>query len=892
MKFKYCIIFILLINYSFAQKEASYWYFGFNAGIDFSSGSPVALNNGSLFTVEGCASISDANGNLLFYTDGTRVWNKNHNQMPAGTNLYGNSSSSQSAIIVPKPGAPEIYFIFTVDWSAGEFGLNYYTVDMNLDNGLGDVISTNNIPTVNNLLSSPTSEKITAVKVLNEEAYWVISLKNGRFYVFKIDNNGVNSVPVSGNDGYAISEDVRGYLKVSPDGTKLVSANMSSGTYLYDFDSSTGLITNEREVDLSGAFGYGVEFSPSSKKLYVSTGNYDIEGNPAEEKLFQFNLDIDDVSQENINSTRIELHSYINQRAALQLGPDGKIYRAIDEQAYLGVINFPENIGTATFYQHNAISLDGRLSGQGLPPFIQSFFVADINVQHVCYTDETTFSINSNEPVLAVLWDFGDGSAASTELSPIHVYNDPGDYVVTLEITTEDEIKEITHPITIFDLPDINQSIELQQCDDNTDGITIFNLTEAEKLITSEDTFLDFSYFLSYEDAVESTNEIINIYQFSNEEASQVFVRVENEFGCYSIATIELKVSTTVIPTDFTLTFYQCDNETNEELSDGIATFNFSTATNNFLDLFPQDQELNITYFESIDDALIEQNPIDPNNYTNDTSPFSQQLVVRIEDLRNNSCIGLGAHINLVVNSNPEFDIEPVQYICLNELPQPVTTLTVQDPKDDYSYTWRDQNNNILNSESVSQIEVYSAGDYYVTATSKDNCMTSKKITVIESNEATVLDFIIKDDSENNSIMIQVEGVGDYEFALDNEVGPYQTESLFENVEAGLHNIFIRDKNGCGIVSEQVSVIGYPRFFTPNGDGYNDRWRVLGIEVQPNSKVYIFDRFGKVLAKLTGNNDGWDGLYNGSLLPASDYWFLVELEDGRTRRGHFSLIRK
>src|SRR5688572_18740112 len=154
-----------------AQGEANNWYFGVNAGITFNGGAPVALTNGVLSTSEGSASISDRNGNLLFYTDGIRVWNRNHTQMPNGFGLAGNPSSAQSGVIVPKPGSTTMFYVFTVSEEGNAPGACYSEVDMTLDSGNGDVI-----PGTKNtlLLPSPTSEKIAAVKHANGLFVWVI----------------------------------------------------------------------------------------------------------------------------------------------------------------------------------------------------------------------------------------------------------------------------------------------------------------------------------------------------------------------------------------------------------------------------------------------------------------------------------------------------------------------------------------------------------------------------------------------------------------------------------------------------------------------------------------------------------------------------------------------
>ena len=887
-----CIFLVLSCNFLLAQKEATHWFFGENAGLDFSSGSPVADLNGSLSTIEGCATISDASGDLLFYTDGTSVWNRIHRKMPHGSGLLGNSSSSQSAIIVPKPGDATIYYIFTIDWAGSDKGLNYYTVDTTLDGGLGDLESIGDVPTVINLLSTPTSEKITVVNVLDEDTFWVISFKQGRFYVFKVDANGVNDVAVLGNTGFLGSEDPRGYLKVSPEGTKLVSANMTKGIFIYDFNSVSGIITNERKLDTADNFPYGVEFSPQGRKLYVSTG----DASSIMEHLYQFTVDIAEPTITNLNATRVELHSYFNARAALQLGLDGKIYRAVDESNFLGVINNPEEDGLAANYVHNGVSLGDKVSKQGLPQFIQSFFSALIQTRNTCIGEPTSFTIRSNKPILAIVWNFGDGSPTSTLLNPMHTYTASGDYTVTVQITTEDGPETVVQTISIFNFPDVSSPITLQQCDDDTDGITFFNLREAENLLTSDDPSPTFTYHLTMADADANSAPITNLTSFSNATANQVFVRVENRFGCHRVAEVNLQVSTTAIPANFMFNLRACDtDEIDNDDRNGITTFNFSSATNAIVNLFPANQNLRVTYFTTIADALAEVNALDAINYRNVRSPFTQQIVVRVDSERNNACLGLGFHVTLTVDPLPEFEVSDPQYLCLNQLPQPLT-LTVENPQGNYTYELRDQNGILIStSTTIPQFNVTSVGDYFVTATTVNNCTKTKKITVEASNIATVQDIQtidIFDDLGENSITIIVTGEGVYEFALDDVTGPYQDSNILENVGAGTHIIYIRDKNGCGIVSEQVSIVGFPRFFTPNGDGFNDTWQVLGIGSQLTTQIYIFDRFGKIITKINPSSEGWNGTYRGLKMPSNDYWFRVELEDGRLRRGHFSLIRR
>ncbi|MDT8347749.1 MAG: hypothetical protein RQ756_08090, partial [Flavobacteriaceae bacterium] len=234
------LLFPLFIN---AQGEAANWYFGINAGLQFdiNTGVPTPLTNGQLVTNEGCSSISDPAGNLLFYTDGITVYDASHNIMPNGTGLHGNPTSTQSAIIVPLPGDNTQYFIFTVGFPDGgpDLGLKYSRVDLTLNGGLGDVV-----PGQKNIqLLADCSEKVTAVSHASNAEFWVIAYGNinqtgnnfNTFFVYNISSAGVNMTPITSTFTNAAS-DRRGYLKLSVDGQKMASANATNGLFLYDFN--------------------------------------------------------------------------------------------------------------------------------------------------------------------------------------------------------------------------------------------------------------------------------------------------------------------------------------------------------------------------------------------------------------------------------------------------------------------------------------------------------------------------------------------------------------------------------------------------------------------------------------------------------------------------------
>jgi gliding motility-associated-like protein len=178
--------------------------------------------------------------------------------------------------------------------------------------------------------------------------------------------------------------------------------------------------------------------------------------------------------------------------------------------------------------------------------------------------------------------------------------------------------------------------------------------------------------------------------------------------------------------------------------------------------------------------------------------------------------------------------------------------------------------------------------------TSTDGCFKDRTINVLASDIATFTEIEVTDATSNNTISVFVTGEGVYEFALDDPEGSYQESNIFENVSFGFHTVYVRDiENDCGTVDEIVSVIGFPKFFTPNGDTFNPTWQVKGISsnFQPNSQILIFDRFGKLLAEIDPLGQGWDGTFDGYAVPASDYWFVVTLQDGRVFRSHFALVR-
>lgn len=366
-KFTLAAAALLLSGFSvFAQGEANNWYFGKGAGITFTADTAIAVTSGKLHTEEGSASISDKAGNLLLYTNGVTVWNKNHRVMPNGNGLMGGKSSTQSALILPKPGSDKIYYIFTTDIQAQSEGFRYSVVNMEKQNGLGDIISRNNF------LMVPATEKLTAVRHSNSQDWWVIAHRwNSNAYVaYLVDKDGVSVVPVVSNVGTVHGGSNRkaiGYLQPSPDGTKLASALWDdvSNFELLDFDRTTGKLSNP--ILFKGfAEAYGVAFSPDGTKLYGAANG----AGGGKAQIVQFDLKAGDPAAI-IKSAVVVGTSTSPRFGALQLAPDGKIYVARKDAKYLGVLQNPDEKGEATKYKDDGLLLAGRKSDLGLPNFAQ-----------------------------------------------------------------------------------------------------------------------------------------------------------------------------------------------------------------------------------------------------------------------------------------------------------------------------------------------------------------------------------------------------------------------------------------------------------------------------------------------------------------------------------------
>ncbi len=356
------------LAFTLSAQQADNWYFGVHAGLNFTDTVPIVLTDGSIYTPEGCSSISDSAGSLLFYTDGITVWNKLHAVMPNGNGLFGGSSCTQAALVAAQPGSNTLYYVFTLDEIGGPLGFRYSIVDMSLSNGLGDVTEKNI------LLQEAVTEKLTAVSSVDGSETWIVvhGWGTNAFFAYKLTASGINNTPVVSNAGIihttAQIQNTYGQMKFSGCGGRLaVAAGYLDTVEVFDFGVAGGFVSNPVTIPVY-AHVYGVEFSPDNSKLYVTC--YDPEGT-----LLQF--DLLQANQTSIINSKVTLNS-TEDLYALQLAPDGKIYVVKSYGAMLGVINYPDVAGSGCDFVLNGINLDpdylGASAALGLPNFVQSDF--------------------------------------------------------------------------------------------------------------------------------------------------------------------------------------------------------------------------------------------------------------------------------------------------------------------------------------------------------------------------------------------------------------------------------------------------------------------------------------------------------------------------------------
>jgi len=442
---------IEVTEYGVANQLSNQWYFGEQAGIEFTGGAQAILDANKMLAAEGCATISDVNGKLLFYTNGFTVWNRDHEIMQNGDTIGGDQPAAQSSIILPFNGDGTMYYVLTTEsvYGDGEYALKYSIVDMKEDGGLGKVIFKDRI------LMDNSTERITASGFTGTDLLVAHEFGNNTFRAFATNANGFFGSlysPVGEIHQFTQELSATGYMKISPTLSQ-IAVNIPGTGQVEIFDIMAGVVSNPRLIDTGETGLYGMEFSGAGTKLYLTTSG-------PSSKLIQYDLDslnsMDPVTD--IEATKFDGYPQGVDYGALQMGPDGTIYMAVDNNGMIGTIGNSNGDDTGASFNATGFDLQGRTSRLGLPNFAQNVSPPlqqpSMTVTVGCAGQTSTFSgVGRDNVIENYLWIFGDGQSAVAQ-DTSHVYDLPGVYTVQLELSNRCDIDTIlTQTIEIFTIP-------------------------------------------------------------------------------------------------------------------------------------------------------------------------------------------------------------------------------------------------------------------------------------------------------------------------------------------------------------------------------------------------------------------------------------------------------
>ena len=536
-----------------------------------------------------------------------------------------------------------------------------------------------------------------------------------------------------------------------------------------------------------------------------------------------------------------------------------------------------------------------------------------------------TFNLDAQTPIILGTQDpsnyavtyhtsANDASLGSNAISNTAMYenitaNQQTIYVRVTHTSAGCYVDRLTFDLIVNPLPVANFVEDLETCDDDSDGSAQDGFSQSIDLElqtpgilgTQDPAIFSVTYHASLADAQAGTapltSPLTNTVAFSQ----IIYVRILNSVTQCVNSISNFNAIVNPEPTTENIgDILFCDDNTDGDDTNGfIQNIDLDSQIPGILGPLQDEDDFTVTFHETQADASAGTDALS-SPYSN-TTRDRQTIFIRV--LNNDTgCINDDDTFNAIINPLPDFTVTSPQIVCLNG---PPLTIGVENPATAYDYVWTDPaGNDIIGS----QITITSGGLYTVTGTTTDgtSCSRTLEIQVNESIIATIsdADVTIVDDSDNNSITIDPTnlGIGEYEYALLDEnrdfAFNYQDSSVFENLGGGFYTILVRDKNGCGTATLIVSVVEFPKFFTPNNDGINDTWAIKGANSTffPTSQISIFNRFGKVVAQIKIDNPGWNGYYNGKILPSDDYWYSINLIDRngivRERKGNLSLIRR
>ncbi|WP_296622093.1 PKD domain-containing protein [Marivirga sp.] len=780
------------------QKQLSnFWYFGDGAGIDFNGDAgPIAVTDGNIEAAEGCTTVSDDNGDLLFYTNGDVIWDSDHNVMANGTELGGDPDASQGVIAVAHGSDPSLFYLFlNEDASSGTNVFSYALVDMKLNEGLGDVVLKGR------KIYSRSTEKVAAQGVQNTNVL-THELGSNSYRSYPVNAQGINAAEyISEGSNYFSNSSANGYLKYASGGDKVAQAYNSGGAFI-DFLRRDSL-DNWEDALLDVNFGgtvYGIEFSPSSNLLYATISN------GQNSLLLQIPVNDDYTIEEIENPDSVTVADLNFEAGALQTGPNGQIYIAANNSPDVYTIGSPDQRFLPQNGDNLAASLQpfnlaGRTSRLGLPNFVQNLSTPDqepsINVIAGCTSDPIILQGVGKTSFDQFSWTITPvGSSSSVYTSnnqndTLDIDLDPGAYEASLRITNECGYDELlVENFELFASPDVSN-------------------------VVSPRTFCGSTLTLG-EDIVDEAG---HTYLWSTGETTQTIEVTETGNYTVTITSVNGCISTAEI---FVGPPYEADlggdrilcQDESLRLDAGANAFSYRWFLNNI------------------------QQSESGQNYDVDTSVPGTYLVrVEIPDPLDPNCFAED-EIEVVINENPIITVgNTVNASCGNSDGE--IQISVNGGSNDLSITWSGPTAVPDNETNATNL---AAGTYNITVIDNlTNCTTTETVALTNTDFNVVVNQT--SDCEPNNQAIDVELTAntgtlnpDYVWEIINQDGNVEqngtsttTTFTVSGLSEGTYSIEVLDQSGAGClgVSDFNIVLPDSVSFNPDdnvfgcGSGYD-----------------------------------------------------------------------
>jgi len=883
----FTLLLILFASLCRAQGETDNWYFGNRAALNFSSGTPTLVHNSQMHAHEGAASISDENGNLLFYTDGISVWNRLHDVMPNGSGLMGNESSTQSAVIVPHPGDNSQFYIFTVDYAGHSNGLRYSIVDIRGSGGLG-AITQKNVP-----LRTPVCEKIAAVRHCNKRDIWVVShdWNSDQYVSYLVTPSGISTGPVISSTGNVVTgatSATLGYLKFSANGRKMAAGHFTLGFFeIADFNTQNGIVSNVLKIPASQTTSlpfimspYGLEFSEEANFLYVTSSTENSVGAEPIHYLHQYNIGIHDSAAISASRFQVGTHPWQNF-GALQMGPDKKIYLSVSSTEFINVINNPSSPLTACNYQEHVIDVSPARCVFGLPNFIQSYFLEEFNFSvpgnSNCENLDRDFVFQGMSGYDSVKWDFGDPTSGaaniSTFLNPRHSYTAAGVYEVRMVVFTQNPCvptDTISKEVWVG-LPEGFLNDDKTICENDSTVLSVSAARNAKYLWSTGDTTNTTiarnpgRYYVRvtsgscvYSDTVEVIHQLAPSFSLG-----------ADSFVCQG-SILQLAPPSTV-PT----VSYQWNNGSTSPTTNvntgGIYWLRISTSAGcHFSDTITIASRSTPVFSLGADTSLCAGQQLTPGINIPGAALLwndgSSGPTIQVStsgwywlDAAVNECTRRDS-ISVTVKPLPMVNLGADTILCDNG------NLRLDAENPGATYRW--------NTGSTNQYLIAQQAGIYSVVVSYNGCTTTDEIRITHLNLpkftlgpdlpiCTGMEVVLTPSTSSSTYLWQ----------------NGSTAQSFSTTSPGVFHVQLT--NACGSYKDTVVVyngpckLTIPNAFTPNGDGRNDVFRAgLGENVK-SAEMRIYNRWGQLVFSSSDRAKGWDGRVNATMANSGTYAWTI-----------------